>query len=346
MASVGSQVIIHHSQSVSCTPFDIKWIPNTPNFVLLGENPNKSGTFEIFRLTGSGAESIQKLRKPSGLKCGTFGASLPGDQHLATGSFDGKLSIWDIENPTKPIFEVQAHENIINSIDGCGGLNIGRGAPEIATGGRDGSVKIWDPRQNIPVSCITSSDKNKRECWAVCFGNSFDDHHRSVCAGYDNGDIKMLDLTTQRIIWETNVGNGVCGLEFDRKDIQQNKLISTTLESSFQIFDLKTFHKSEGYANLSCHQHESTLWCGHHSPHDRDKWVTCGGNGEIKLWKYEYPKQRSLEGRGVMGNVVQIAEQQISTQPIASWDWQRNKKGLGACVSLDQRFNIVFITKI
>jgi hypothetical protein len=32
-----------------------------------------------------------------------------------------------------------AHESIINAIDGCGGLGIGYGAPEIVTGGRDGT---------------------------------------------------------------------------------------------------------------------------------------------------------------------------------------------------------------
>ncbi len=28
-----------------------------------------------------------------------------------------------------------------------------------------------------------------------------------------------------RLLWETNVANGVTGLEFDRKDIQMNKLV-------------------------------------------------------------------------------------------------------------------------
>jgi hypothetical protein len=71
---------------------------------------------------------------------------------------------------------------------------------------------------------------------------------------YDNGDVKMLDLRTNKIRWEDNVKSGVCawllsivlmwliasfvalstqivGLEFDRKDIQMNKLVCTTLES-------------------------------------------------------------------------------------------------------------------
>ena len=36
------------------------------------------------------------------------------------------------------MYTVKAHDEIINSIDGVGGLNIGEGAPEIVTGSRDG----------------------------------------------------------------------------------------------------------------------------------------------------------------------------------------------------------------
>jgi hypothetical protein len=38
-----------------------------------------------------------------------------------------------------------------------------------------------------------------RDCWSVCFGNSFNNEERSVCAGYDNGDIKLYDLRTNQI---------------------------------------------------------------------------------------------------------------------------------------------------
>ena len=30
-----------------------------------------------------------------------------------------------------------------------------------------------------------------------------------MCAGYDNGDVKMFDLRTMGLRWETNVKNGV-----------------------------------------------------------------------------------------------------------------------------------------
>jgi hypothetical protein len=32
------------------------------------------------------------------------------------------------------LYQQQAHSSIINAIDGCGGMDIGNGAPEIVTG--------------------------------------------------------------------------------------------------------------------------------------------------------------------------------------------------------------------
>lgn len=37
------------------------------------------------------------------------------------------------------VYSVKAHKEIVNSIDGVGGLGIGDGAPEIVTGSRDGN---------------------------------------------------------------------------------------------------------------------------------------------------------------------------------------------------------------
>lgn len=41
--------------------------------------------------------------------------------------------------PEVPVYSVKAHKEIVNSIDGVGGLGIGDGAPEIVTGSRDGN---------------------------------------------------------------------------------------------------------------------------------------------------------------------------------------------------------------
>jgi hypothetical protein len=44
----------------------------------------------------------------------------------------------DLEKLEAPLYSVKAHKEIINCIDGVGGLGIGEGAPEIVTASRDG----------------------------------------------------------------------------------------------------------------------------------------------------------------------------------------------------------------
>lgn len=50
--------------------------------------------------------------------------------------------------------------------------------------------------------------------------------------------------------YETNVANGVTHIEFDRKDIEMNKMGVTTLESKFRIFDMRTQHPTVGRHSL------------------------------------------------------------------------------------------------
>jgi hypothetical protein len=40
-------------------------------------------------------------------------------------------------------------------------------------------------------------------------GNAFTDQDRMVCAGFDNGDLKMFDLRAMDTLWTTNLGHGV-----------------------------------------------------------------------------------------------------------------------------------------
>ena len=78
----------------------------------------------------------------------------------------------------------------------------------------------------------------KPDCWTVKFGNAYNAEERCIAAGYDNGDVKLFDLRMNLLKWDTNLKNGVCGLQFDRSDVLMNKLVATTLESKFHVFDL------------------------------------------------------------------------------------------------------------
>jgi WD repeat-containing protein 92 len=241
-------------------------------------------------------EMLLDWEKPDGIKCGTFKASPVSIRDLATVDYKGKLVIYDIEKG-KPTFSVQAHATMANVVDGIGGKGAEYGAPELVTGGSDGCVRVWDPRQEQPVVSLEphESETIRPDCWAVAFGNAYNSEERCLAAGYDNGDVKVFDLKTNCLRWDTSLSNGVCGLEFDRPDINMNKLVVTTLESKFHVFDLKTYHPTTGYAGLAEMAHKSTIWGARHLPQNRDIFGTLGGNGSLNIYKYHYPANRCIK---------------------------------------------------
>jgi hypothetical protein len=116
------------------------------------------------------------------------------------------------------------------------------------------------------VVSLEPAEEVAPDCWTVAFGNSYNNQERVLAAGYDNGDLKIFDLRTNCLTWDTNLANGVCGIEFDRQDTMMNKLATTTLGSKFHIMDLRTFHVTEGYAMLTELAHEATVWLAKHVP--------------------------------------------------------------------------------
>ena len=68
----GPQIVTHASEGVGCTPFDVQWIPDTANFVVLGENANRSGHFSIYKLTSNGISKLKTFKRQSGFRCGKY----------------------------------------------------------------------------------------------------------------------------------------------------------------------------------------------------------------------------------------------------------------------------------
>ncbi|KAM4866869.1 dynein axonemal assembly factor 10 isoform 2-T2 [Thomomys bottae] len=313
------QVIVHIQKGLNYTVFDCKWVPCSAKFVTMGNFARGTGVIQLYEIQHGDLKLLREIEKAKPIKCGTFGATSLQQRYLATGDFAGNLHVWNLEAPETPVYSVKAHKEIVNTIDGVGGLGIGEGAPEIVTGSRD--------------------------------GNAYNQEERVVCAGYDNGDIKLFDLRNMSLRWETNIKNGVCSLEFDRKDISMNKLVATSLEGKFHVFDMRTQHPTKGFASVSEKAHKSTLWQVRHLPQNRELFLTAGGAGSLHLWKYEYPMQRSKkdsEGMemGVMGSVSLLQNVTLSTQPISSVDWSPDKRGLCICSSFDQMVRVLIVTKL
>ena len=214
------QILEHANASLAFTPFDCKWIPSSARFVIFGQSPKAKGVFQIYQLEKGKITKISDWEKEFGLKAATFKASPISNRDISVVDYKGKLLIYDIEYG-KEKYNVQAHATMANTIDGIGGKGPEYGAPELVTGGADGCVRVWDPRQEAPVVSLEPSAQEavKPDCWTVAFGNAYNQEERCIAAGYDNGDIKIFDLKTNCLRWDTNLGNGICGIEFDRPDI-------------------------------------------------------------------------------------------------------------------------------
>ena len=188
--------------------------------------------------------------------------------------------------------------------------------------------------------------------YSVAFGNSFNDDERCVLAGYDNGDVKLFDLRTGTVRCETNVGNGVCGVEFDRKEIAMNKFVVTCLESQFTVYDARTQHEEKGFSSVTEKVPVgATVWGAKHLPQNREVSMVLGGDGTLMLYKYQYPDQRVVKDKddkpmGVAGTMSMVNSRNVSTQPISSWDWSPDKEGLAVCGSFDQCIRVIICTRL
>ncbi|EDW70689.1 WD repeat-containing protein 92 [Drosophila novamexicana] len=368
------QLIEHLHESVNYTVYDTKWIPLSAKFVVLGCKPNSHGIMDIYELNEQKLEKVKTVEKKAAFKCGTFGASSLRNRHMAIGDFEGRLQVLDLEHPELAVYNVKAHTGIINCIDAIGGTQLECGAPEIVTGSRDGAIKVWDIRQGqAPVVDISPPSQMgdginrsnlRRDCWAVAFGNTYNEEERIIAAGYDNGDLKLFDLRAMAVRWEATIKNGICGLEFDRRDIPMNKLAVTTLEGGLLVYDMRTQHPTKGFScveernagrsvgsNGVISGPKATVWTVRHVPQNRDIFLTGGGTGSIRLWQYEYPDRRVIEDadgnkEGVAGKLQMISAVTLSSQPVHSYDWHPDKLGLAVAGAFDQSVRVLITTKL
>ncbi|KAF4676295.1 WD repeat-containing protein 92 [Perkinsus chesapeaki] len=363
------QLIEHINEPLNFTPFDVRWIPRSARFALMGQFPKATGVVRICEMDQGKLTKLVEKEWPVGVKCGSFGASPSYEtRHLTIGDYGGRLTIFDVDRMDKPFYSVKAHDSIINTLDGC----KGPGPVEIVTGSRDGSVKIWDPRTAEPVVCLepvpdaraASAGVSVADCWAVGFGNAYNEVERTVAAGYDNGDVKLFDLRTMQLRWDTNVKNGVTHVAFDRKDIKMNKLAVSCLEATMIIYDMRTYNPTSGYSGclekvLTKGENQKnqpqggagTVWGCHFLPQNRDVWCTAGGSGGLFLHKYNYPMERETRDKnnnpvGVAGTVELLNQRDVSTQPIVAFDWHPDKLGLAVMGSLDQTVKVAICTKL
>lgn len=87
------QVITLIEKCLNYSVFDVKWIPCSAKFVVIGSRPKGTGIIEIYELNDDQADLVKEIETKSSLRCGTFGATSIRDCHLAVGDFNGTLSV-------------------------------------------------------------------------------------------------------------------------------------------------------------------------------------------------------------------------------------------------------------
>ena len=138
-------------------------------------------------------------------------------------------------------------------------------------------------------------------------------------------------------------------------DIVMNKVSATCLEGRIHMWDLRTRHPKEGYAELTdrIEKQHHTIWGGRFLRQNREIFITMGGGGIITLWKYVYPEGgRSKKHKddnlqvGVAGKLEKLQDCQIAEQPVSGFDFSPDKMGLAVTTAFDQKIRIVIITKL
>lgn len=87
-------------------------------------------------------------------------------------------------------------------------------------------------------------------------------------------------------------------------------------------------------------------------PQNRDIFITSGGNGNLQLYKYNYPSKRvgkDQDGKfdkGIPGTVELLQKANVAEQPVVSFDWSPDKQGLCAFSAFDQAIRIGIVTKL
>lgn len=336
-----SHVVELICETLPYTIHDARWIPTSCRMVVVGSRPRATGALQVYKMQTQASSSSERFKKTvdvetdHAIKCATFQACDPIQRHIAIGDYGGFLQIYDLENTKKPVFSYKAHTEIINAIDGGGAP----GPCELVTASRDGRVCVSDIRCADPVVASLVPDGDKRDCWAVSMGGTAGPQDRSVVAGYDNGDVKLWDLRTNNISWETNLRNGVVALQFSDRTGPLKRLAVGCLTGQIVHFDLTERPQDKGYASYTSKlKDSSTVWVCQHCPQKRDVVATTGGTGELTIWKKE-KKKGSLK-------LEQVTTSKLSTQPISSFDWHPDKEGLCCMTAFDQTVRVAFVTHL
>lgn len=90
------QIICHIEKSVDYSLFDVKWIPCSAKFVVMGSRPRGTGIIQIYEVSSGELKLVKDIERSNQMNKGTFKSSSLRDRHLATGDFKVSFTLTDI----------------------------------------------------------------------------------------------------------------------------------------------------------------------------------------------------------------------------------------------------------
>jgi WD repeat-containing protein 92 len=55
------QIVVYSEKSLNYTAYDVKWIPSSPKFVVMGQQPNGTGILQVMKLQQGKIEVINQV---------------------------------------------------------------------------------------------------------------------------------------------------------------------------------------------------------------------------------------------------------------------------------------------
>jgi hypothetical protein len=55
------QILVYASESVNCTPSDVKWLPASNKFVFTGQLPTGGSVIQLYEVTAKGLNLLSKV---------------------------------------------------------------------------------------------------------------------------------------------------------------------------------------------------------------------------------------------------------------------------------------------
>ena len=69
------QMLAHIEKSLNYQIFDVKWVPYSAKFIVIGTKTNGKGIIQFYELDSPNIELINEIQLDNALKCCSFGTS-------------------------------------------------------------------------------------------------------------------------------------------------------------------------------------------------------------------------------------------------------------------------------